>query len=137
MSINSKARRDARRKHAPHATRRPAPMPALAHLLDRDEAIVGGIAQRDGEYVFVFGGRVITSTDSAAMAIALLDRAIAVHASRDVVLRRRVSEPLLTAATREAADAGLTLEAQLVALEAERIEHMQKRSEPGAAGPTH
>lgn len=129
MSINSKARRDARRKQAPHrGARRPDPLPALAHLLDVDDAIVGGIAQRDGEYAFVFGGRAVTSTDSAAMAIALLDRAIAVHAARDVVLRRRVSDPLLTAATLEAAEAGITLEAHLAALEAERIEHMQQRS---------
>lgn len=128
MSINSKARRDARRKQAPHRNaRRPDPMPALAHLLDADDAIVGGIAQRDGEYTFVFGGRSVTSTDSAAMAIALLDRAIAVHAARDVALRRRVSEPLLAAATLEASEAGITLEAHLAALEAERIEHMQKR----------
>lgn len=131
MSINSKARRDARRKQAPHLdARRPAPMPALAHLLGADDAIVGGIARRGDEYAFVFGGRVVTSTDSAAMAIALLDRAITVHAARDVALRRRVSEPLLAAATREAEDAGLTLEAQLAALEAERIEHVQQRAAP-------
>jgi hypothetical protein len=139
MSINSKARRDARRKQAPHTTRRPAPapMPALAHLLDEAGAIVGGIAQRDGEYALVLGGRVITSTDSAAMAIALLDRAIEIHAARDITLRRRVAEPLLTAATREADEAGLTLEAQLAALEAERIEHAQERDDARSAGSSH
>lgn len=133
MSISSKARRDARRRQAPHHrdTRRPAPMPALAHLLGADDEIVGGIARREGEYAFVFGGAVVTATDSAAMAIALLDRAIAVHAARGISLRRRVAEPLLTAATREAAEAGLTLEAQLAAFEAERIEHVQQRSDVG------
>ena len=70
------------------------------------------------------------------MAIALLDRAIAVHASRGVTLQRRVSEPLLALATREAADAGLTLEAQLAALEAERIEHVQQRGD-GGVGVAH
>lgn len=112
-------------------------MPALAHLLDEAGAIVGGIAQRDGEYAFVLGGRVITSTDSAAMAIALLDRAIDVHAARDITLRRRVAEALLTAATREADEAGMTLEAQLAALEAERIEHAQERDDAGGAGSAH
>lgn len=130
MSINSKARRDARRKQQPKNTQsRPAaaPMAAHAHLLDADGRIVGGVAQRDDEWALVLGGRVVTTTDSAGMAIAMLQRTAMAGSTPDAALRLRYSDALRDAATREAEASGQTLEDYLAALEAERIEHVEKK----------
>lgn len=132
MSINSKARRDARRKQqSKTATPRPAPMPAHAHLIDEEGRIVGGIAQSGNEWALVLGGRVITTTDSAAMALAVLERAAVARGTPDSPLRTRCNDALRDAAVAEAAASGHTLESYLAALEAERIEHLQKKQPPG------
>jgi hypothetical protein len=129
MSINSKARRDARRKQQAGQTmqRHPNPIPAHAHLLDADERIVGGIGLRGGEWALVLRGQVVTTTDSAAMAIAMLNRAAAAAGSADAPLRLRYSDALRDAATREAEADGQSLDQYLAALEAERLEHVQKK----------
>jgi hypothetical protein len=105
-------------------------MPAVAHLLADGERIVGGIARRDGEYALVLGGRVMASTDSAGMAIAMLRHARVMLSSDDVALSVRVSPALETPATDEAAGAGLELEAYLALLEAERRERAEERDAP-------
>lgn len=129
MSINSKARRDARRKQQSGGTmqRRPAPLPAHAHLLDANDRIVGGMGLRGDEWALVLGGQVVTTTDSAAMAIAMLNRAAAAAGTPGAPLRLRCSDALRDAATREAQADGRTLEQHLAVLEAERVEHMQKK----------
>jgi hypothetical protein len=130
MSINSKARRDARRKQQSGRTttqRRAAPVPAHAHLLGPDDRIVGGIGLRGDEWALVLGGQVVTTTDSAAMAIAMLNRAAAATGSPDAPLRLRFSDALRDAATREADARGQSLDQLIAALEAERIEHVQKK----------
>ncbi|GAB1595717.1 hypothetical protein PAGU2638_13960 [Lysobacter sp. PAGU 2638] len=102
-------------------------MPAVAHLLTADESIVGGIARRDDEYALVLGGRVVASTDSAGMAIAMLRHARVMLSNDDAPLSIRVAPALETPATLEADAAGLTLEAYLDALEAERVERADDR----------
>jgi hypothetical protein len=105
-------------------------MPAVAHLLADDDRIVGGVARRDDEYALVLGGRVMASTDSAGMAIAMLRHARSLL-SRDGSSRSiRVSPALETPAVQEAAEAGLELEPYLDLLEAERRERAEEREAP-------
>lgn len=138
MSINSKARRDARRKQQPKnaQSRPPVPMAAHAHLIDTDGRVVGGVAQRDDEWALVLEGRVVTTTDSAGMAIAMLHRAAAARRTPAVALELRYSDALRDAATREAEASGQTLDDYLAALEAERVEHVEKKRQ-APPGTTH
>ncbi|HEY4581378.1 MAG TPA: hypothetical protein VIG88_00700 [Lysobacter sp.] len=106
-------------------------MPAVAHLVAEDGQIVGGVARRDDEYALVLGGRVIASTESAAMAIAMLRHARATLSADDTRLAIRIAPALETPATQEAEAAGMSLEGYLAALEAERVERADERSGPG------
>lgn len=140
MSINSKARRDARRKQQPKRTQDGAaasPMAAHAHLLDGDGRIIGGVALRGDEWALVLGGRVVTTTDSAAMAIAMLHRAAVARGTAEAAVQLRYSDALRDAATREAETSGQTLEQYLAALEAERIEHMEKKRQAPPSDVMH
>lgn len=105
-------------------------MPAVAHLLAGDDRIVGGIAKRDDEYALVLGGRVMTSTDSAGMAIAMLRHARVLLSTDETPLSIRIAPALESPATEEAASAGLGLEAYLDVLEAERRERAEERAAP-------
>lgn len=105
-------------------------MPAVAHLLDGDDRIVGGVARRDDEYALVLGGRVMAATESAGMAIAMLRHARVVLSRDGAALSIRVAPALETPATEEAAAAGLALDAYLDALEAERRERAEERDAP-------
>lgn len=107
-------------------------MPAVAHLLAEGDRIVGGIAQRADDYALVLGGRVVAATDSAGMAIAMLRHVRDTLASADAPLEVRVSSALDGAATREAESAGLSLDAYLDALEAERVERVEERAARGS-----
>jgi hypothetical protein len=140
MSINSKARRDARRKQQPKRTQDGAatpPMPAHAHLLDDDGRIMGGVALRGGEWALVLDGRVVTTTDSAAMAIAMLHRAAMARGTSGAAMQLRYSDTLRDAAAREAETGGQTLEQYLAALEAERVEHMEKKRQAPPPDAVH
>jgi hypothetical protein len=105
-------------------------MPAVAHMLADGDRIVGGIAKRDEEYALVLGGRVMASTDSAGMAIAMLRHARVLLSTDDVPLTLRIAPALETPATEEAASAGLELEAYLDVLETERRERAEERDAP-------
>ena len=105
-------------------------MPAVAHLLAEGERIVGGVARRDDEYALVLAGRVIASTDSAGMAIAMLRHARSTLSTEETPLSIRIAPALETPATAEAESAGLTLEAYLDALEAERRERNSDDNPP-------
>ncbi|WP_133478626.1 hypothetical protein [Cognatilysobacter segetis] len=105
-------------------------MPAVAHLLAEGERIVGGIARRDDEYALVLAGRVMASTDSAGMAIAMLRHARVLLSTDETPLSIRVAPALETPAIDEAAAAGLELEAYLDVLETERRERAEERNAP-------
>lgn len=134
MSRNSKSKRDARRKKEPERPirRLGGRLQPHAQLLDVDGNAIGGAGFRDGEWLTVLGGKVVAHTDSAAMAMATLRRVIAVKLEAGQSLALHVSPALELAATREAADAGLPLEAYLQALERER----QERSASDTTGGT-
>lgn len=135
MSINSKAKRDARRKQQPKrgAAAPAVPITAHARLLDAADNVVGGGGRRGADWVLVFGGRVAATTDSAAMLIAMLDHAVRVRARAGQTLRVDASPTLRAAAAREAALEGRTLDEHLAALEAEREEHASRKQTDGPA----
>ena len=124
MSRNSKAKRDARKKKEPSRPIRRLgdALQPHAQLLDADDAAIGGVGWRDGEWLLVLGGQVAARSDSAAMALAMLRHVVAVQERAGRELRLEASPPLLNAAAREAAAVGLTLEEHLAALEQERME---------------
>ena len=139
MSINSKARRDARKKNAPRRTdsTADAALQAYAHLRDADRRVVGGAGLRDGEWAVILDGRVVANTDSAAMVIAMLQRIVVVRESAGRALTLNVSTRLRDAAASEAEAVGTTLEAYLIQLEAERVENAEKRGTAVRSDSTH
>jgi len=124
MSRNSKAKRDARKKKEPSRPIRRLgdALQPHAQLLDADDAAIGGVGWRDGEWLLVLGSQVAARSDSAAMALAMLRHVVAVQERNGRELRLEASAPLLNAAGREAAALGRTLEEHLAALEQERVE---------------
>lgn len=124
MSRNSKVKRDTRIKKAPKRPIRRLgdALQPHAQLLDGDDRAIGGVGWRDGDWLLVLGGQVAARSASAAMALAMLKHVVAVRARAGEELRLEASPPLLSAATREAADAGHTLDEYLAILEQERLE---------------
>ena len=124
MSRNSKVKRDSRVKKEPkRAIRRlGASIQPHAQLLDGNDRSIGGVGWRDGEWLLVLGGQVAARSASAAMALAMLRHVVAVRERSGDELRLEASPPLLSAARREAADAGHTLDEYLAVLERERLE---------------
>lgn len=113
MSINSKARRDAKKRKLARA-RGAAPVAANiephAELRDAEGQLLGGIVRRDGEWTLGLGGRIVGGSESAARVLALLERAASLHRreGRDVSLG--CSPALRTAADRELAERGLSFD---------------------------
>ena len=124
MSIQSKARRDARKKTAKAASRARPPLPLAehAHLLDGDGRVFGGAVLRGEEWVVVLGGKPAAKTDSAAMVIAMLKHVAALREAAGDQVRLDYSTHLQAAATAEAEAEGRTLDDYLAMLEAERAE---------------
>ncbi len=138
MSRDSKARRDARRKKEP---RRPirrlgGALQPHAQLETGDGNTVGGAGWRDGEWLTVLGGQVAARTPSAALTLAMLRHVVAVQGQAGTELRLTISPALETAATREAAAEGRSLEEHLHVLEQERLERAERPAAEGGADET-
>lgn len=140
MSINSKARRDARKKQRPRlgATRAALTLRPHAEILDGDGKIVGGAGCRSGEWVLVINGREVAGTESPGMVLAMLTHAATLREEAGLPVELRYSTALRDAATTEAEAAGKTLEEYLAMLEAERVERAEYRKaevngEPGTS----
>ncbi|MFP7722709.1 hypothetical protein [Lysobacter sp. A3-1-A15] len=115
MSIQSKARRDARKRRLAKARNAPAesPAPAIeAHAELRDAAgtLLGGIVRRDGEWTLGLGGRIVGGSESAARVLAMLKRAAVMHQAEGTRIHLRCSPSLDQAAAAEVAAQGLTFE---------------------------
>ncbi len=135
MSIHSKSRRDARKKkqRTSGADRTGPKLQPHAHLLDGDGKVIGGAGLRGEQWVMVMGGKVITGTDSAGMAIAMLKHVAALRESAGLAVTLSYSTQLRDAATVEAEAVGKTLDEYLDMLELERIERAEgKPSSPVA-----
>lgn len=113
MSINSKARRDAKKRKLAKARNAPSvalPIEPHADLRDEHGQLLGGIVRRDDEWVLGMGGKIAGGSDSAARVLAMLKRAAALHESQGTAVRLNVSAQLGDAAQREAAEQGLSFE---------------------------
>lgn len=122
MSINSKSRRDARRRTSarpakailPHQLGEPH-----AQLRDAKGKLLGGIVFKDGEWVLGLGGKIAGSSHSAAHVLAILKRAAALLRAEGREVDLVFSAELRAAAHKEAADQGLDFEAFQARLAAE------------------
>lgn len=122
MSINSKARRDAKKRKL--AKVRNAPLPGTpiephAELRDAQGRLLGGIVRREGEWTLGLGGRIVGGSESAARVLALLERAAAMHRRDGQEVKLACSSALRTAAQTEVAGRGLSFEAFQQELEKE------------------
>ncbi len=77
--------------------------------------------------MMVMGGKVITGTDSAGMAIAMLKHVAALRESAGLPVSLSYSTQLRDAATVEAEAVGKTLDEYLDVLEQERIERAERK----------
>ncbi len=123
MSINSKVRRDARRRRMEKLRNAPpAATVAIephAELRSQDGELLGGIVRRDGEWTLGLGGRIVGGSDSAARVLAMLKRAAVLHERDGASIRLTCSPALTTAAQREVVEQGLSFEQYQARLEEE------------------
>jgi len=113
MSIQSKARRDARkRKVERERNQEGADAPQIephAELRDREGALLAGVVRRDGLWVLGMNGRIAGSSDSAARVLMLIRRAQRLHDDKGVPVKLVYSDALRDAAELEARTIGLSL----------------------------
>ena len=114
MSIQSKARRDARRrKEQREHNRARAGAPAIephAELRNPQGDLLAGIVRQAGVWVLGMDGRIAGSSDSAAEVLAMIKQAAALHEAQGNSVRLVYSDELRDTAVIEAAAQGLTLE---------------------------
>ena len=108
MSIQSKGRREAKKKQAVRernqAAANPPPKAAVephAELRDQQRTLLAGIVRRDGQWVLGMDGRIAGETDSAARVFALIRRAAELHEAKGVPVRLVYSDTLRDAAKAE------------------------------------
>ena len=86
MSIQSKGRREAKKKQAVRernqAAANPPPKAAVephAELRDQQRTLLAGIVRREGEWVLGMDGKIVGETTSAARVLALIMQAAELH----------------------------------------------------------
>jgi hypothetical protein len=123
MSIQSKSRRDARKREAMRVrnrTRASAPkIEPHAELRDSDGNLLAGIVRKADVWVLGMDGRIAGSSDSAAQMLMLIRRAQRLHDAQGVPVRLVFSDELRDNAELEAAVHGLDPAAYEQRLEAE------------------
>ena len=112
MSIDSKLRRDARRRQAERAQNRAAAAPAAsvephAELRDPERRLLAGIVRREGEWVLGMDGRIAGESSSAAHVLAMIMLAGELHEREGRAVRLAYSDALKDAAHAEAQAEGL------------------------------
>ena len=116
MSIDSKLRRDARRRQAERAQNRAAAAAAAApaaavgphaELRDPERKLLAGIVRRDGEWVLGMDGRIAGESASAAHVLAMIMLAGELHEREGRPVRLAYSDALKEAAHAEAKAEGL------------------------------
>ena len=114
MSIQSKARRDAKKRRAQkelNRARASAPrVEAHAELRNPHGELLAGIVRQAGVWVLGMDGRIAGSSDSAAEVLAMIKRAAALHEEQGQPVRLVYSDELRDTAVIEAAAQGMTLE---------------------------
>ncbi len=142
MSINSKSRRDARKRQATRARNKihgnaPAIEPH-AELRDSDGNLLAGVVRQSGVWVLGMDGRIAGSSDSAAQMLMLMHRAQRLHDDKGIPVRLVFSDALRDDAELEAAAQGLSLEAYEKQLEEElAASRPVAADDEGGADTTH
>ncbi len=113
MSIQSKARRDARRrKEQREHNRARAGAPAIephAELRDSEGKLLAGVVRQAGVWVLGMDGRIAGSSDSAAQMLMLIRRAQRLHDEKGIPVKLVYSDALRDEAELEAATHGKSL----------------------------
>jgi hypothetical protein len=113
MSIQSKARRDARKRKAQRERNQSrgdaSPIEPHAELRDRDDNLLAGIVRQSGVWVLGMDGRIVGSSDSAAQVLMLIRRAQRLHDEKGVPVKLVYSDAIRDEAELEAAAQGLSL----------------------------
>src|SRR5690606_19386748 len=146
MSIQSKARRDARKRKAERERNRARagrpPIEPHAELRDRDGNLLAGVVRQGGVWVLGMDGRIAGSSDSAAQMLMLMRRAQRLHEEQGVPVKLVYSDVLRDEAALEAAANGKSPEEYEQQLEAEMAsarpvdgEDEGERQEPDTSGP--
>lgn len=113
MSINSKIRREAKKRSASKTQAKKTPGPPIephAELRDEQGQLLAGIVRQDGEWVLGLGGRIAGNSDSAAHVLAMIQRAAAMHENSGTPVRLKFTDALRDAAHAEAAALGMSFE---------------------------
>lgn len=136
MSIQSKSRRDARKREAMRVrnrTRASAPkIEPHAELRDSEGTLLAGIVRKADVWVLGMDGRIAGSSDSAAQMLMLIRRAQRLHDAQGIPVRLVYSDELRDNAELEAAVHGLDLDAYEQRLEAEMQAANQDAVQDGA-----
>jgi len=101
MSINSKVRREAKKRNTAKArTGKPTATPIEPHaeLRDQEGQLLAGIVRRDGEWVLGMGGKIAGTSESAAHMLAMIRRAARLHEANGTPVRLKYSDALKDAA---------------------------------------
>lgn len=114
MSIQSKGRREAKKKLAERERNQAAANPESkasvephAELRDEHRTLLAGIVRRDGEWVLGMDGKIAGETPSAARVLALIMQAAEWHENNNTPVRLMYSDALKAAAHAEAAAQGI------------------------------
>jgi hypothetical protein len=113
MSINSKVRREAKKRNAAKARNAKSattPIEPHAELRDQEGQLLAGIVRRDGEWVLGMGGQIAGGSESAAQVLAMIQRVAVLHESEGTPVRLKYSDALKEAANTEVATQGMTFE---------------------------
>jgi len=106
MSIQSKGRREAKKKLAERERNR-AKVEPHAELRDQQRTLLAGIVRRDGEWVLGMDGKIAGETTSAARVLALIMQAAEWHENNNTPVRLAYSDALKDAAHAEVAEQGI------------------------------
>ena len=113
MSINSKVRREAKKRSAVKSqAKRPADSPIEPHaeLRDQQGSLLAGVVRRDGEWVLGMGGRIAGNSESAAHVLAMIQHAAVLHEQAGTPVRLKFSDALRDAAQEEATALGMSFD---------------------------
>ncbi|AKC85846.1 hypothetical protein [Pseudoxanthomonas suwonensis] len=135
MSIQSKARRDARKRKSARERNRAqagaAQIEPHAELRDRDDNLLAGIVRQSGVWVLGMDGRIVGSSDSAAQVLMLIRRAQRLHDEKGIAVKLVYSDALRDEAELEAAAQGKSL-----ADYEQQLEEEMAAAQPAAASDT-
>lgn len=114
MSIQSKSRRDAKKKPKGETLAKAVPADKLgqphADLRDEKGKLLGAIVFKDGQWVLGLNGKIVGDTDSAAHVLAIIKRAAAMLRAQGRQVQLVFSVPLREAADKEVAGLGMSFE---------------------------